>query len=279
MRRELLSALTLVLALAALSLLAQPQSKPFEPASGRPGKDVEWVPTPDALVNTMLDLAKVTPRDYVIDLGSGDGRTVIAAAARGARAHGIEYDPDMVRLSQQNAARAGMSARATFAKADLFASDLSKASVITMFLLPALNLQLRPKLLDLKTGTRIVSNTWDMEDWMADEIANLPEPCPTWCRAYLWIVPAKVDGTWRFGQGELTLEQRFQMVSGTLQNSLGARPLSDVKLRADRISFSVDGTQYNGRVKGNTIEGTTSGRSSRSWRATRVGQGRARNVH
>jgi len=267
------SVLTLGLSLVAVSVFAQTQTatKPFEPTVGRPGKNVEWVPTPQAMVDKMLDLAKVTSQDYVIDLGSGDGRTVITAAARGARAHGIEYDPDMVTLSERNAAREGVSARATFAKADLFESNFSQASVITMFLLPALNMQLRPQLLDLKPGTRIVSNTWDMEDWQADETADVGDRCAAWCRAFLWIVPAKVEGTWRLPQGELALKQRFQMVSGTLTNGSGTTPIGDAKLRGDQISFSAGGVQYTGRVNGNTIEGTTSGRTSTAWRATRAG--------
>ena len=269
------SALTLVLSLVCVNIFAQPQAaRRFEPKSGRPGKDVEWVPTPQVLVDKMIDLAKVTSRDYLIDLGSGDGRTVIAAASRGARAHGIEYDPEMVKLSQQSAAREGVTAKATFVQGDFFKSDLSKASVITMFLLPALNLDLRPKLLDLKPGTRIVSNTWDMEEWEADETAEAGAPNETWHRAFLWIVPARVDGTWRLQQGELALEQRFQKVSGTFTSSDGATAISDARLRGDQITFSAGGIQYKGRVNGNTIKGTTQGSTSTTWRATRVGKGR-----
>src|SRR3984893_1900439 len=188
------SLLTLVLALVAVSAFAQTQpTKPFEPQSGQPGKDVVWVPTPQALVDKMLDLANVTPQDYVIDLGSGDGRTVITAAKRGATAHGIEYNPDMVALSQRNAAAEGVSDKATFVKADLFESDFSKATVVTMFLLPTINLKLRPKILDLKPGTRIVSNAFDMEEWQADQTTDAEKGCTSWCTAYLWIVPAKVE--------------------------------------------------------------------------------------
>src|SRR5207237_6299653 len=170
----------------------------FEPQVGQAGKDVVWVPTPQELVNKMLDLAKVTPQDYLIDLGSGDGRTVITAAKRGVRALGIEYNPDMVTLSKANAQRAGVAGRATFMKADLFETDLSKATVITMFLLPGINLKLRPKLLALKPGTRVVSNTFTMGDWEADETATVGEGCDgSWCTALLWIVPARVAGTWK----------------------------------------------------------------------------------
>ena len=190
------SVMTLALSLLAVSVYAQaqPATAPFQPSVGQPGKDVVWVPTPQALVDKMLDMAKVTAADYVIDLGSGDGRTVITAAKRGARAQGIEYNPDMVALSQKNAAAAGMTSRATFAKADLFESDFSQATVITMFLLPDINLRLRPKILDLKPGTRIVSNTFTMEDWQADQTATIAGDCITWCTALFWVVPAKVQG-------------------------------------------------------------------------------------
>ena len=150
---------------------AQP-AKDYQPEVGQAGKDVVWVPTPQALVDKMLEMAKVTPKDYVIDLGSGDGRTVITAAKRGSKALGIEYNPDMVELSKRNAAKEGVSDKATFMKADLFESDFSQAQVITMFLLPSINLKLRPKILDLKPGTRIVSNSFDMEEWKPDETVN-----------------------------------------------------------------------------------------------------------
>jgi len=172
-RRHAFRLLTWAIAIliTAAPVLAQQAAtqKPFEPQVGQAGKDVVWVPTPQALVDKMLDMAKVTPQDFVMDLGSGDGRTVITAAKRGARALGIEYNPNMVELSQKNAAAAGVTARAAFQNADLFETDLSKAQVITMFLLPSINMKLRPKLLDLRPGTRIVSNTFTMEDWEADE--------------------------------------------------------------------------------------------------------------
>src|SRR6266513_2493154 len=150
---------------------AYARAQQYEPHVGQEGKDVIWVPTPQALVDKMLDMAKVTPKDYVIDLGSGDGRTVITAAKRGARALGIEFNPDMVALSRRNAAKAGLSDKATFVEADIFRSDLSPATVITLFLLTDLNLKLRPTILTLKPGTRIVSNTFRMGDWEPDETA------------------------------------------------------------------------------------------------------------
>ena len=248
---------------------AQPAQEPYQPEVGQEGKDVVWVPTPQALVEKMLDMAKVTPKDFVIDLGSGDGRTVITAAKRGATAHGIEYNPDMVELSKRAAAKEGVSDKATFVKADLFESDFSQATVITMFLLPSINIKLRPKILDLKPGTRIVSNSFDMEDWKPDETANVGGDCGSWCTAHLWIVPAKVGGRWKLPQGELTLKQTFQMISGTLRSSNVTAPISG-KLNGDQIFFTAGEAQYTGRVSGNSIEGTL--KSGGRWSATRVGK-------
>jgi precorrin-6B methylase 2 len=256
------------LSLVAVTVFAQATAtqKPFEPTVGQQGKDVVWVPTSQALVEKMLDLAKVTPQDFVMDLGSGDGRTVITAAKRGARAMGVEYNPDMVELSKKNAAAAGVPVdRATFVKADLFETDFSKATVITMFLLPQINMKLRPKILDLKPGTRIVSNTFSMEDWDADQTETISNDCTSWCTALLWIVPAKVAGTWSMPQGALTLQQQFQKVTGTL----GSAAISDGRLDGDQISFTAGGTKYTGKVNGTMIEGTLS--TGGAWAATKKG--------
>jgi SAM-dependent methyltransferase len=254
-------------------LAAQQQQKQFQPEVGQGGKDVVWVPTPQALVEKMLDIAKVTPQDFVIDLGSGDGRTVITAAKRGARALGIEFNPDMVDLSRRNAAEAGVSEKATFVQADLFESDFSKATVVTMFLLPEINIKLRPKLLDMKPGTRVVSNSFTMEEWEADDTVTADEDCTTWCTAYLWIVPAKVEGTWKLAQGELTLKQDFQKISGTLASGGNKTSISG-KLTGDQIRFTAGDTQYTGRVDGNTMSGTATkpGAAGGAWNATRVTQ-------
>jgi precorrin-6B methylase 2 len=241
--------------------------KPYEPEVGQAGKDVVWVPTPQALVEKMLDMAKVTPKDFVIDLGSGDGRTVITAAKRGATAKGIEYNPDMVELSKRNAEKEGVAGKATFEKADLFQSDFSKAQVVTMFLLPTINMKLRPTILNLKPGTRIVSNSFTMEDWQADETATVDKDCTSWCTAYLWIVPAKVEGTWTMPAGALTLKQQFQMVTGTL----GATQIQEGKLTGDEISFKVGNVVYKGKVAGNSMSGAASGASNGNWTATRQG--------
>ena len=246
--RSLVIALVLIVPAAAGA-----QDEPFVPQPGQPGKDVVWVPTPPELVERMLDLAAVTPQDFVIDLGSGDGRTVITAAKRGATAMGIEYNPDMVELSKKNAEAAGVTGRATFVKADLFETDLSKANVITMFLLPSINMKLRPKILDLKPGTRIVANTFTREDWQADETFTVTDGCTSsWCTALLWIVPAKVAGTWNTPNGALTLTQNFQVISGTLGNQA-----IQGRLNGSEITFTAGSTKYTGTVDGNTMKITS----------------------
>ena len=198
----------------------------------------------------MLDMAKLTKDDIHYDLGSGDGRTVITAAKRGARAFGIEYNPDMVTLSQNNAKAAGVADRATFVKADLFETDFSKATVVTMFLLPSINMKLRPKILDMKPGTRIASNTFTMEDWQADETHTVTDGCSSsWCTALFWIVPAKVAGTWDTPSGALTLTQNFQMLSGTL----GAQAVQG-RLRGNEIELTAGTAKWTGMVDGNTIK-------------------------
>jgi SAM-dependent methyltransferase len=257
-------ALSLSVAIAGGIAQAQ-QAKEYQPEVGQAGKDVVWVPTPQALVDKMLDMAKVTPNDYVIDLGSGDGRTVITAAKRGSKALGIEYNPEMVELSKRASVKEGVSDKASFVKADLFESDFSQAQVITMFLLPSINVKLRPKILDLKPGTRIVSNSFDMEEWKPDETATV-EGCNNWCTAHLWIVPAKVGGSWKLPQGELTLKQTFQMISGTLKNGTAATQVSG-KLNGDQITFTAGNVQYSGRVSGNWMEGIAGGNK---WSATRA---------
>ena len=233
---------------------AQKAPKTYEPSVGQEGKDVVWVPTPQALVDKMLDMANVTPKDFLMDLGSGDGRTVITAAKRGVRALGIEYNPDMVELSKENAAKEGVSSRATFKKADLFETDFSKATVITMFLLPDINLKLRPKILELKPGTRVVSNTFTMGEWEPDQTATPEGGCGgSWCTALLWIVPAKVAGTHKLPQGELTLKQSFQTLSGTLRANGKTVPVEG-KVRGEEVVFKAGGRQYRGKVNGKSLE-------------------------
>ncbi|VCU70201.1 Mg-protoporphyrin IX methyl transferase [Pigmentiphaga humi] len=258
-------ALSCSFAAAAAAQEAASGSQAYVPQVGQQGKDVVWVPTPQALVDKMLEMAQATPADNLLDLGSGDGRTVITAAGRGIRAHGIEYNPEMADLARRNAAAAGVADRATFATADLFESNLSGYSVITMFLLPAINDRLRPRLLELKPGTRIVSNSFPMGEWAPDQQATVGGDCQTWCTALLWIVPAQIGGNWKLGGQELKLEQTFQQVSGTL----GGEPLRDVVLRGDEISFRAGTAVYRGKVDGNTMEGERS-KGAPAWRATRA---------
>ncbi len=257
--------LTLLLFFSSSRLPAQD----YEPYVGQQGKDVIWVPTPEDQTEAMLDLAGVTAADYVLDLGSGDGRIVIAAAKRGATALGIEFNPDLVELSERNADIAGVSDRASFVKADLFESDFSKASVITMYLLPDLNLKLRPKILNLAPGTRIVSHAFTMGEWKSDENVmsggrNL----------YLWIVPANVAGEWTWMETNepvaLHLEQKFQSVEGTLTVKEDTWPILNVELRGDRIAFTRGEQYYSGRVIQNRIRGTVQSSNTESeWTATR----------
>ncbi len=253
--------------------LAEAQQKDFTPVEGQPGKDVMWLPTAPALVEKMLDLANVSPKDYVIDLGSGDGRLVIAAAKRGARALGIEYDPDMVELSKRNAEKEGVSDRAKFIRADIFESDFSQATVITMFLLPELNLRLRPQILKLKPGTRIVSNTFDMGEWLPDEVVNLRDgwDCTYYCSALLWIVPANVEGRWRFMDGELIINQKFQKISGLFKSGSKIISISNGHIRGEEINFNLGNIEYKGLIGSNTMEGNfRAGRKTGKWTATKV---------
>ncbi len=248
------SAFALLFAVSAVAFAqATKESSAYAPTVGQEGKDVVWVPTPQALVNKMLDMAHVTAKDYVMDLGSGDGRTVITAAKRGAHATGIEYNPDMVSLSKNNAKKAGVTDRAQFVKADLFQTDLSKATVITMFLLPDINLKLRPKLLALKPGTRVVSNTFTMGDWKPDETGS-PDNCDgSWCTALLWIVPARVAGSYKTPQGEVTLKQQYQMLSGTVRTEQKTVPLEG-RVRGDEVVFSAGGKEFHGHLNGKALE-------------------------
>ncbi len=263
-----------ILALTATGALSQsapavtaPAPAPYIPQSGQPGKDVVWVPTPQELVNRMLDMAGVTKDDYLIDLGSGDGRTVITAAKRGVRAHGIEYNPDLVALSKHNAQAEGVAGLATFEEADIFKSDFSRATVISMFLLSSLNIKLRPTLLELKPGTRIVSNTFTMGDWEADDKIEAGGECTNFCRAFKWVVPAKVAGEWRLGDGTLTLSQEFQMLSGKLTEGGKSLEIGEAKMNGTQIDFTAGGRRYSGKVESGVMSGTVEGGGA--WRATR----------
>lgn len=252
------------------SAAAQTQAEPYKPTVGQPGKDAVWVPTSEAMVEKMLDLARVTPRDFVMDLGSGDGRMIIAAAKRGARALGVEYDENLVAVSKRTAAAEGVAQRAAFVQGDMFAADISKATVLALFLLPEHFAKLLPKFLALPPGTRIVVNTFGIPDWEPDAVEHLETGCDAWCEAKLYLVPARVAGTWRLGSGSLTLEQTFQRLSGTLTAGERAIPIQNGKLAGDRISFSAADRTYEGRVSGDAIEGTvTSAAGTGPFRARR----------
>ena len=237
---------------------AQGQPKKFEPVSGQAGKDVVWVPSPPDMVNKMMEMAKVGPNDFVIDLGSGDGRNIIAAAKLGARALGVEYNPDMVALSRQLAQEAGVADKAQFVQADMYEYDISKANVLALFLLPVNMNRLAPKFFNLAPGSRIVANTFGIEGWEPDQRVTLPpaSECESWCEALLWIVPAKIAGTWSMGNGSMTLTQEYQHVQGTVTTGGKIETVTIGKLLGNDISFSAGGFAYKGTVSGNTIEGT-----------------------
>ena len=242
----------------ALGLIITPsaaaQEKPFVPVVGQAGKDVVWVPTSPALVEKMLDMAQVTPQDIVMDLGSGDGRNVIAAARRGATAIGVEFNSEMVALSNRLAKEAGVAGKATFIEGDMYTADISKATVMALFLLPDNLGKLRDKFMDLRPGTRLVLNTFGIPDWEADARETIQDDCTSWCTSLLYYVPAKVGGTWKTPQGELTLIQSFQNVTGTLTTDSKAVNVTG-KLRGEQITLSAGGTELTGQVRGDRIEG------------------------
>jgi precorrin-6B methylase 2 len=253
------------------ALPAAAQQKPYEPQVGQAGKDVIWVPTPDEVVDRMLTMAQVTKDDIVYDLGAGDGKIAIAAARKfGATATGIEYNPDMAKHAQGNVEKAGVAGRARILNGDIFATNFSEATVVTMYLLPGLNMKLRPTLLAMKPGTRVVSHSFTMEDWEADEISSMDGR-----RAYFWVVPANVNGGWTLETGseknELVFEQRFQKIEGTVGLGHTQGGLRDARLRGFNISFAwVDNKgvlrNYSGRVINGRMEG--------SWRGDNGAEGR-----
>ena len=275
MRRQIFSVVSAIVVAASTAWAQTPPAaaeKPFEPIVGQAGKDVVWVPTPAEVVEKMLDMARVTSQDFVMDLGSGDGRNIIAAAKRGANALGVEFNPDMVELSRKHAAEAGVGERAKFVQGDMYEADISRATVLALFLLPHNLTKLTPKFLALPPGTRIVGNTFSPEGWAADESEQVGGDCANWCTSLLWIVPARVEGTWKTPEGELTLKQDFQMVSGTLTLTSGSKPTAvSGRLRGNVLTLNGDGTELSGRVNGDRIEGSVkSGGSGSSWSASRV---------
>ena len=253
--------LTLVIALAPLPIGARPAAaqqpsppspaQPFEPRVGQPGKDVVWVPTPPSLIELMLDMAKVTKDDFVMDLGSGDGRNIIAAAKRGARGVGVEYNPDMVALSTKLAREAGVGDRATFVQGDMYEADISKANVMAIFLLTTNMEKLMPSFKSLAPGSRIVSNTFGFNDWDPDARDSVKDgSCSSWCESLLWIVPAQAAGTWAMTGGTLTLTQLHQVLYGTLATTAGDTPVSSARMRGYDITFTAGDRTFTGRLSG-----------------------------
>jgi SAM-dependent methyltransferase len=262
------AAAALCLGLAAQTLaqsppVASPHGKPYEPSVGQAGKDVIWVPSPDQVVERMLHMAQTTPRDTVIDLGSGDGKIVIIAAQRfGARAMGVEFNPDMVALSRDRARKAGVAEKVKIEQGDFFKFDFSQATVLTLYLLPELNLKLRHKILQMRPGTRVVSHSFDMGDWPPDENSLIGGE-----RAFFWMVPAHVSGRWTLElEGEVPtrvdvgFEQEFQTLRGYVVLGEVQAGLRDARLQGDRIRFAyVDGSSlervFTGRVDGARMQG------------------------
>jgi SAM-dependent methyltransferase len=251
-----------------------PQQQPYEPRVGMAGKDVVWVPTHPTVVERMLDMAKVTAKDFVVDLGSGDGRNVIAAARRGAKAVGFEYNPEMVELSRKLAKEAGVADRATFVQGDMYEAEFREATVLALFLLPSNLDKLQDKILALKPGSRVVLNTFTVSGWEPDERDRLEGECGSWCDVLLHIVPAKVAGAWRGDGIALDLSQSFQKVFGTATVAGAPVTLENGLLRGDRLTFSAGGTSYAGQVDGDRITGTATAttavsKARQTWTVTR----------
>ena len=270
--RLVVTALFVLSTTAAYAQQPATQQKPFEPVSGQAGKDVVWVPSPPDMVDKLMELGKVTASDFVIDLGSGDGRNVIAAAKRGARALGVEYNPDMVALSRRLAQEAGVADKARFVEADMYEYDISKATVMALFLLPVNMNRLAPKFFNLAPGSRIVANTFGIEGWEPDERVTLPpaSECESWCEALLWIVPAKIGGTWTMANGSMTLTQEYQAVQGTITIGGQAQTVVMGRLKGEELTFSAGGLTYKGIAKGNTLTGSvTTPKGELPWTAIR----------
>ncbi|MPZ40853.1 MAG: methyltransferase domain-containing protein [Rhizobiales bacterium] len=264
------SFVVLSFAVVAAGSLAQEkqEKKPFQPVVGQSGKDVVWVPTPFVLIEKMLDLARVTSQDYVMDLGSGDGRNIIGAAKRGARGKGIEWNHNMVDLAKRRAQEAGVADKAEFVQGDMYVADISQANVMAMFLLTENLDKLMPKFLDLKPGSRIVINGFGITGWSPDVTERASGDCGSWCTAHLFYVPAKVVGTWQMPGGKLTIKQAFQKISGTLANGANSTPVEG-SLKGEEIAFTAGGATYTGRVNGNSMSGDVKGGVGGKWSATK----------
>ena len=246
----------------------------YKPQVGQSGKDVVWVPTPDEVVQRMLRMAKVTPQDTVYDLGAGDGKIAIAAGKMGATAVGIEYNPDMAKLAQCYVQAEELTGKTRIIQGDVFKEDFSKASVVTMYLLPELNLRLRPTILNMKPGTRVTSHQFTMGDWEPDESAEVD-----YRTAYLWIVPAKVEGAWTLReQGSanaytVNLSQKYQKITGDLTAGTNKQPLVGATVRGEEVRFAFNDDKgvtrtLTGTVRGNELTGTLKGPGSTETKVT-----------
>ena len=244
--------------------------KPYAPVEGQAGRDAVWVPTPYVLVEKMLDLAKVTPKDFVMDLGSGDGRNIIAAAKRGIHGLGVEYNHELVEHSRRLAEKEGVADKAKFVQGDMYVADISKATVLALFLLPENMEKLKSKFLALRPGSRIVINAFEIPEWSPDATERAEGDCGAWCTAHLYIVPAKAAGTWKMDAGELMLQQRYQNLSGSITIDGKRTPISNGKMRGDRITFTAGGVTYTGRLNGDAMSGKVKGGSGGNWSASRA---------
>jgi SAM-dependent methyltransferase len=264
------AALALALTLLVPAIVSGQATQQFEPQFAQPGKDVVWVPTPEAMVDVMLDMARVSAADVVVDLGSGDGRLVIAAARRGARARGVEFNPDMVQLSKRRAAEANVQDRATFVEGDMFEAEIGDATVMAVFLLTENMRRLQTKFLSLRPGTRIVSNTFGIPEWPADDRVTRTD-CTAWCTALLWIVPAQVGGDWQIDDGpRLRLDQHFQKVSGLLTGPVGSSTIQGGTITGPEVRFTIGEATVTARLEGDRLVGSrTDARGTTPWLARR----------
>jgi len=268
-RSALISLLLSLLVALASATLAHDEPPPRRDAY-IPGRDLPWVPTPPILLDKMLDMVRLTPQDVVVDLGSGDGRTLIAAAKRGARSRGVEFNPKLAEESKRNADAAGVGNLVTVIEGNMFEVDISDATVLPLFLLPENLDQLVPKFMALPPGTRIVNNGFEFSTWDYDEIGIVnSEACGHWCTAYLYIVPARVAGVWKTNDGVLELQQDFQWLTGTLTAYGEKKPIEHGRLQGDIIRFNVGNARYTGRVTGDTIAGQLAGEMMMKWSAKR----------
>jgi precorrin-6B methylase 2 len=278
-RKRLPAAFLLLLSSFATSTAALAQTgETYQPKVGQAGKDVVWVPTPAEMVEKMLDLAAITPNDVVIDLGSGDGRNVIAAAKRGARARGVEFNPDLVEFSRRAATREGVASRATFVQGDMYEAEFSDATVLVLFLLPDNLRKLQSKILQLKPGTRVVANTFGFSEWPTEATAAIENGCRAWCQAMLYLVPARVDGSWQLPQGTLELYQEFQTIKGTLTADGRTLEVQNGLVKVNDVTFTIGEATYSGRIRGDAIEGTVENPSGRQPFVARRNRARSRSV-